>query len=57
MSVETGERFIKLLQQDPELRNKLRQDGESAFLDISAEAGASCTPFEVVSAMLRAMED
>ncbi|MFZ8990869.1 MAG: Nif11-like leader peptide family natural product precursor [Pseudohongiellaceae bacterium] len=57
MSVENGERFIKLLQQDPELRNKLRQDGESAFLDISAEAGASCTPFEVVSAMLRAMED
>lgn len=57
MSVENGERFIRLLQQDPELRNKVRQHGESAFLEISAEAGASSTPFEVVSAMLRAMED
>jgi len=57
MSVENGERFIRLLEQDPDLRDKVRQQGESAFLDISANAQASCTPFEVVSAMLRAMDD
>ena len=56
MSVENGDRFIKLLKQDPALRKKVRQQGEAAFLEISAEAQASCTPFEVVSAMIRNLD-
>jgi hypothetical protein len=56
MSVENGERFIKLLETDSDLRQKVRESGESAFLDHSASVGASCTPYEVVSAMIRGME-
>ena len=56
MSVENGERFIRLLESDPELRRKVSESGVSAFLDHSASAGASCTPYEVVSAMIRSMD-
>lgn len=56
MSVENGERFIRLLETDPELRRKIRESDESAFLDHSTAAGASCTPCEVVSAMIRGMD-
>lgn len=56
MSVENGERFIRILREDSELRQRVRESGEQAFLDLSAEAGASCTPFEVVSALVRDMD-
>jgi hypothetical protein len=56
MSVENGERFIRLLETDPDLRRKVRESGESVFLDQSAFVGASCTHYEVVSAMIRAMD-
>jgi hypothetical protein len=56
MSVENGERFIRLLETDADLRRKVSESGVSAFLDHSASAGASCTPYEVVSAMIRGME-
>jgi hypothetical protein len=56
MSVENGARFARLLEQDPALRNKVRDQGEEAFLSISADAQASCTPFEVVSAILKKMD-
>jgi hypothetical protein len=56
MSVENGERFIKLLETDSDLRQKVRESGESAFLDHSVSVGASCAPYEVVSAMIRGME-
>lgn len=56
MSVENGERFIRLLKEDPALRAKVRKEGESAFLALSAEAQASCTPYEVVSAMIRDLD-
>jgi len=56
MSVENGERFIRLLETDPELRRKVSESGESEFLDHSASVGASCTPCEVVSAMIRGMD-
>lgn len=56
MSVENGERFIRLLETDPDLRRKVRESGDVAFLDHSASVGASCTPYEVVSAMIRGME-
>jgi hypothetical protein len=56
MSVENGERFIRLLRDDADLRKRVRQEGEAAFLALSAESQASCTPFEAVSAMLREMD-
>ena len=56
MSVENGERFIRLLEADPALRQKIRESGEAAFLDQSSTVGASCTPYEVVSAMIRSMD-
>ena len=56
MSVENGERFMKLLEIDHELRGKIRESGEGAFFDLSESVGASCTPYEVVSAMIRGME-
>ena len=56
MSVENGARFARLLEQDPELRKKVRDLGEDEFLSISADSQASCTPFEVVSAMLKNMD-
>ena len=55
MSVDNSERFIRLLETDSELRRKVREPGESAFLDHSASVGASCTPCEVGSAMIRGM--
>ena len=56
MSIENGERFIRLLKEDKVLREKVREEGDSNFLAISAAADASCTPFEVVAALLREME-
>ena len=47
---------MKLLEIDHELRGKIRESGEGAFLDLSESVGASCTPYEVVSAMIRGME-
>ena len=55
MSVDNGERFIRLLETDSELRRKVREPGESAFLHHSASVGATCKPCEVVSAMIRGM--
>ena len=56
MSVENGERLIRLLQENPELRRQIRSEGEAAFLELTAAAQASCTPYEVVSALIRQME-
>jgi hypothetical protein len=56
MSVENGERFIRLLRQDESLREKVRTGGENDFLAVSEAAEASCTTYEVVAALLREME-
>lgn len=55
MSVENGERFVRKLREDGALREKVRAEGEHGFLEVSAAADASCTPFEVVAAFLREM--
>jgi hypothetical protein len=56
MSIENGARFVRMLRQDPALRERVRAGGEQAFEEISAAAGASCTAFEVAAAMLRDMD-
>ena len=56
MSVQNGERFIRLLKEDSELRERVRAVGPDGFEVLSAESGASCTTYEVVSAFVREME-
>jgi hypothetical protein len=56
MSVENGERFIRLLKSDPQLREQVKGEGWERFLEVSAAAGASCTTFEVVAALIREIE-
>ena len=57
MSIENGERFIRALKSDQALRDKVRDAGSSeGFLEVSAGAGASCSAYDVVAALLRQME-
>lgn len=56
MSIENGERFIRALEADQALRDRVRAEGRSKFKAISAEAGASCDAYEVVAALLRQIE-
>lgn len=56
MSVENGERFVRLLQDDTQLREAVRTQGAEKFEEIAAAAGASCTTFEVVVALLRQID-
>ena len=56
MSIENGERFIRALNADQALRNKIRAEGRDNFTAISAAAGASCDAFDVVAALLRQIE-
>jgi len=57
MSVENGERFIRLLKSDPNLRKQVKEQGWEGFLEVSAKAGASCTTYEVVAALIREIEN
>ncbi len=56
MSIENGERFIRALESDEALRDKVRAAGSDGFLEVSAEAGASCSAYDVVAALLRQIE-
>lgn len=56
MSIENGERFIRALESDESLRDKVRAAGSDGFLEVSAEAGASCSAYDVVAALLRQIE-
>jgi hypothetical protein len=56
MSIENGARLARMLRQDPALRERLRRGGADGFEEVSAAAGASCTSFEVVAAMLRDLD-
>ena len=57
MSIENGERFIRLLKADPQLREEVKAEGWERFQEVSAQAGASCTTFEVVAALIRELEN
>jgi len=56
MSIENGERFIRALKSDPSLRDKVRSAGSAGFNGVSAAAGASCSTYDVVAALLRQIE-
>ncbi len=57
MSIENGERFIRFLKSDPKLRQQVKSEGRERFQEVSAQAGASCTTFEVVAALIREIEN
>ncbi len=56
MSIENGERFMRLMKSDQALRNEVKTDGRTNFTAISAKAGASCDAYDVVAALLRQLE-
>ena len=56
MSIENGERFIRALESDAKLRDSVRAAGAEGFLEVSAAAGASCSAYDVVAALLRQLE-
>jgi hypothetical protein len=56
MSIENGERFLRLLKNNPELREQVKKSGPAAFETLSASAGASSTSWEVVVAAIREIE-
>jgi len=56
MSIENGERFIRMLEADPELREKVRSKGKKKFEKVSAEAGASCSAYDAVAALSKRLD-
>lgn len=56
MSIENGQRFLRLLQEKPELREQVKQAGPIGFEALTSTAGASSTSWEVVVAAIRAIE-
>ena len=56
MSIENGERFIRMLEADPELREKVRIKGRKKFKKVTAEAGASCSAYDAVAALSKRID-
>ena len=53
MSIENGERLIRLIKADPELAARVAAAGDDDFEEVTAEAGASATPYDVIAALVR----
>lgn len=56
MSIENGQRLLRLLSDNAALRDQVKQQGDAAFEAISASVGASATAWEVVVAAIREIE-
>ncbi|MBM4202569.1 MAG: hypothetical protein FJ194_00265 [Gammaproteobacteria bacterium] len=56
MSIENGERFLRLLKNNAQLREQVKKHGPAAFETLSASSGASSTSWEVVVAAIREIE-
>lgn len=52
MSVENAERFIRFMKADESLQQKIKAAGPEQFEQVSAEAGASCTAYDFVCAVV-----
>lgn len=55
MSIENAERLIRFVQADKKLREKVATAGAENFEEVTAIAGASCTAYDVVCAMIRSL--
>ena len=54
MSIENGERLIRMMKTDPDLAERIAAAGNpDQFEQLSEEAGASATAYDVVAAMVR----
>jgi hypothetical protein len=57
MSIENGERLIRLIKADPALAERVAQAGPDDFEQVTAEAGASATPYDVIRALVRELHE
>ncbi len=57
MSVENAERLLRLMARDAKLRRKIDEAGQTGFEAVAAQAGASCTSYDVVRAIVRSQQD
>lgn len=53
MSIENAERFIRFMEKDETLRKRAYDCGPEDFERVTAEAGASCSTYEIVCAIIR----
>ncbi|MCC5872094.1 MAG: Nif11-like leader peptide family natural product precursor [Gammaproteobacteria bacterium] len=53
MSIENAERLLRFIEQDEALRSKVNEAGPENFEAVATAAGASCTAYDVVRAVLR----
>jgi hypothetical protein len=55
VSIENAERFLRRLEGNAELQERVRRAGPDGLEAVTAEAGASCTAYELVCAVTRGM--
>lgn len=51
MSIENADRFLRFLEADAALRDKVAASADGEIQAVSAEAGASCSAHDVVLAV------
>lgn len=57
MSIENAERLLRFVEKDEALRTKVYEAGPDSFEAVATEAGASCSAYDVVRAVLRKPEE
>ncbi len=53
MSIENAERLLRFIEKDDALRSKVNEAGAENFQAVATAAGASCSAYDVVRAILR----
>ncbi len=53
MSIENGARFLRRMRDDSLLRERILHAGDGGFLQVTADAGASASAYDVVAALAR----
>ena len=56
MSVQNADRLIRFMKDDKDLQKKVLQSGPENFEAVTAEAGASCTAYDLVCAVAKALD-
>ena len=55
MSIENAERFLRRLEGNAALQEKVRTAGPTGVEAVTAQAGASCTAYELACAVVRGL--
>lgn len=53
MSIENADRLVRFMEKDPALRDKVMEAGADRFEQVTAQAGASCTAYQVVQSLTK----